>query len=248
MIGDCVGSWVATFARRTVTSPRVNEEIPTGSSSISGNFTTQEATDLANLLKSGTMPAPAKIIQEEVIGPSLGKESIKSGMNSLLISFVLIFAFMIFYYSRTAGLIADIALFLNMFFLIGVLASLGMALTLPGIAGIVLTIGMSVDANVLIYERVREEVLAGKGIRLAIADGFKNAMSAIIDGNVTTLLTGIILFVLGTGPVKGFATTLVIGICTSLFSAIFITRLVFELLPREKRETYLCHTDFQRSF
>jgi SecD/SecF fusion protein len=225
-VGRCIAIVMDDYV---YSSPRVNEEIPTGSSSISGNFTTQEATDLANLLKSGTMPAPAKIIQEEVIGPSLGKESINSGMNSLLVSFVLIFAFMIFYYSRTAGLIADIALFLNMFFLIGVLASLGMALTLPGIAGIVLTIGMSVDANVLIYERVREEVLAGKGIRLAIADGFKNAMSAIIDGNVTTLLTGIILFVLGTGPVKGFATTLVIGICTSLFSAIFITRLVFEL-------------------
>jgi SecD/SecF fusion protein len=227
---DNVGRCIAIVMDDYVySSPRVNEEIPTGSSSISGNFSTQEATDLANLLKSGTMPAPAKIIQEEIIGPSLGKESIKSGMNSLLFAFVLIFAFMIFYYSRTAGLIADIALFLNMFFLTGVLASLGMSLTLPGIAGIVLTIGMSVDANVLIYERVREEVLAGKGIRLAIADGFKNAMSAIIDGNVTTLITGIILFILGSGPVKGFATTLVIGICTSLFAAIFITRLVFEL-------------------
>jgi SecD/SecF fusion protein len=227
---DNVGRCIAIVMDDYVySSPRVNEEIPTGSSSISGNFDTKEATDLANLLKSGTMPAPAKIIQEEVIGPSLGKESIRSGMNSLMFAFILIFAFMIFYYSRTAGLIADIALFLNMFFLIGVLASLGLALTLPGIAGIVLTIGMSVDANVLIYERVREEVLAGKGMRLAIADGFKNAMSAIIDGNVTTLITGIILFVLGTGPVKGFATTLVIGICTSMFAAIFITRLVFEI-------------------
>jgi SecD/SecF fusion protein len=227
---DNVGRCIAIVMDDYVySSPVVNEEIPTGSSSISGNFDTKEATDLANLLKSGTMPAPAKIVQEEVIGPSLGKESIKSGLNSLLISFVLIFAFMIFYYSRTAGLIADIALFLNMFFLIGVTASLGMALTLPGIAGIVLTIGMSVDANVLIYERVREEVLAGKGMRLAIADGFKNAMSAIIDGNVTTLVTGLILFVLGTGPVKGFATTLVIGICTSMFCAIFVTRLVFEI-------------------
>jgi SecD/SecF fusion protein len=225
-VGRCIAIVMDDYV---YSSPRVNEEIPTGSSSISGNFDTKEATDLANLLKSGTMPAPAHIVQEEVIGPSLGKESIKSGLSSLLIAFVLIFAFMIFYYSRTAGLIADIALFLNMFFLIGVTASLGMALTLPGIAGIVLTIGMSVDANVLIYERVREEVMAGKGMRLAIADGFKNALSAIIDGNVTTLITGIILFVQGAGPVKGFATTLVIGICTSMFSAIFITRLVFEL-------------------
>jgi SecD/SecF fusion protein len=216
--------------------PRVNEEIPTGSSSISGAFDAQEAEDLANLLKSGTMPAPCKIIQEEVIGPSLGKESIKSGLNSLLISFILIFTFMIFYYTRSAGLIADIALFLNMFFLIGVLASLGLALTLPGIAGIVLTIGMSVDANVLIYERIREELMAGKGVKMAIADGYKNALSAIIDGNITTLITGFILFIQGVGPVKGFATTLVIGILTSLFAAIFISRLVFEFLL-EKQST-----------
>jgi SecD/SecF fusion protein len=212
-------------------NPRVNEEIPTGSSQISGTFTAKEAEDLANLLKSGTMPAPCKIIQEEVIGPSLGKESIKSGLNSLLISFILIFSFMIFYYTRRAGLVADIALFLNMFFLIGVLASMGLALTLPGIAGIVLTIGMSVDANVLINERIREELAAGKGVRMAVADGYKNALSAIVDGNLTTLITGIILFVLGgTGPVKGFATTLVIGIITSMFAALFITRLVFELM------------------
>jgi SecD/SecF fusion protein len=176
------------------------------------------------------MPAPCKIIQEEVIGPSLGKESIRSGINSLLIAFVLIFVFMIFYYTRRAGLVADIALFLNLFFLFGVLASMGLALTLPGIAGIVLTIGMSVDANVLIFERVREELAAGKGVRMAVADGFKNALSAIVDGNITTLITGIILFALGTGPVKGFATTLVVGIITSMFSAIFISRLVFELM------------------
>jgi SecD/SecF fusion protein len=210
--------------------PRVNEEIPTGSSQISGSFTAKEAEDLANLLKSGTMPAPCKIIQEEIIGPSLGKESIRSGLSSLAIAFVLIFAFMIFYYTRRAGVVADIALFLNMFFMIGVLASLGLSLTLPGIAGVVLTIGMSVDANVLINERIREELMAGKGVRMAVQDGYKNALSAIIDGNLTTLITGIILFVLGTGPVKGFATTLVIGIITSMFAAIFITRLVFEML------------------
>lgn len=219
--------------------PRVNEEIPTGSSSISGSFDAQEAEDLANLLKSGTMPAPCTIIQEEIIGPSLGKESIRSGLSSLLIAFVLIFTFMIFYYTRRAGLIADISLFLNMFFLIGVLASLGLALTLPGIAGIVLTIGMAVDANVLIYERIREELMAGKGVKMAIADGYKNALSAIIDGNITTLITGFILFFLGTGPVKGFATTLVIGILTSLFSAIFISRLVFEfMLERQSTLTF----------
>ncbi len=218
--------------------PRVTEEIPTGSSQITG-VDAKEAEDLANLLKSGTMPAPCKIIQEEVIGPSLGKESIKSGLNSLLISFILIFSFMIFYYTRRAGMVADIALFLNMFFLIGVLASMGLALTLPGIAGIVLTIGMSVDANVLIYERIREELMAGKGVRIAVADGYKNALSAIIDGNITTLITGIILFALGTGPVKGFATTLVIGIITSMFAAIFISRLVFELmLERSAKLTF----------
>jgi SecD/SecF fusion protein len=210
-------------------NPVVNEEIPTGSSQISGSFDAKEAEDLANLLKSGTMPAPCKIIQEEIIGPSLGKESIRTGMNSLIISFILIFSFMVFYYTRRAGLVADIALFLNMFFLIGVLASLGLALTLPGIAGIVLNIGMSVDANVLINERIREELMAGKGVKMAIQDGYKNALSAIIDGNLTTLITGVILFVLGTGPVKGFATTLVIGIITTLFSTIFISRLVFEL-------------------
>ncbi len=209
--------------------PRVNEEIPTGSSSISGAFDAKEAEDLANLLKSGTMPAKCQIIQEEIIGPSLGKESIRTGLSSLAISFVLIFSFMVFYYTRRAGLVADIALFLNIFFLIGVLASLGLALTLPGIAGIVLNIGMSVDANVLINERIREELAAGKGVKMAIQDGYKNALSAIIDGNLTTLITGIILFTSGNGPVKGFATTLVIGIITTLFATIFISRLVFEL-------------------
>jgi SecD/SecF fusion protein len=231
MTRENVGKIIAVVMDNYVYSyPRVNEEIPNGSSRISGNFTAQEAGDLSNLLKSGTMPAPCTIIQEEIIGPSLGKESIKSGINSLIISFVLIFSFMIFYYTRRAGLVADIALFLNMFFLFGVLASMGLALTLPGIAGIVLTIGMSVDANVLIYERIREEVAAGKGVRMAVSDGFKNALSAIIDGNLTTLITGIILFVLGTGPVKGFATTLVVGIITSMFAAIFISRLVFEMM------------------
>ncbi len=225
-----VGNIIAVVMDNYVYSyPRVNEEIPTGSSQISGSFDAKEAEDLANLLKSGTMPAPCKIIQEEVIGPSLGKESIRTGLNSLLISFVLIFSFMIFYYTRRAGLVADVVLFLNMFFLIGVLASLGLALTLPGIAGIVLNIGMSVDANVLINERIREELMAGKGVKMAVADGYKNALSAIIDGNITTLITGIILYLQGVGPVKGFATTLVIGIITTLFSTLFISRLIFEI-------------------
>ena len=226
-----VGRTIAVVMDEYVySSPRVNEEIPTGNSQITGDFTVNEAEDLSNLLESGTMPASAKIISEEVIGPSLGKESIRSGLSSLLLAFLLIFIFMVSYYTRRAGLVADIALFINMFFLIGVLASLGLALTLPGIAGIVLTIGMSVDANVLIYERIREELAAGKGVRLAIGDGFKNALSAIIDGNLTTLITGIILFVLGTGPVKGFATTLVIGILTSIFATVFISRLIFEMM------------------
>ncbi|MBN2272965.1 MAG: protein translocase subunit SecDF [Bacteroidales bacterium] len=225
-VGRCIAIVMDDYV---YSSPRVNEEIKGGSSSITGSFDTKEATDLANLLKSGTMPAPAKIVQEEVIGPSLGKQSVTSGLKAFLYAFIAIWLFMIFYYSRKAGLVANIALLCNIFFLIGVLASLQLALTLPGIAGIVLTLGMAVDANVLIFERIREEVLAGKGIRLAVADGYKNALSAIIDGNVTTLLTGIILFVLGTGPVKGFATTLVIGICTSLFTAIFLSRLIFEM-------------------
>lgn len=220
-------------------SPNVRVEILAGNSEITGNFDAKEASDLANLLKSGTMPATCEIVQEEVIGPSLGKESIRTGITSLLIAFALIFIFMVSYYTRRAGLIADIAMFLNMFFLIGVLASLGLALTLPGIAGIVLTIGMSVDANVLIFERIREELAAGKGVRLAISDGYKNALSAIIDGNITTLITGVILFILGTGPVKGFATTLVIGIITSLFATVFISRLVFEMfLDKQYRFTF----------
>ena len=209
-------------------APRVDTEIKGGSSEITGDFTINEAKDLANILKSGKMPAPAHIMQETIVGPSLGQEAIQSGFNSFMIAFVIVLLYMLFYYSFRAGFVADIALLVNMFFLMGVLASLGAVLTLPGIAGIVLTIGMSVDANVLIYERIKEELRAGKGIKLAIREGYKNAYSAIIDANVTTLLTGSILFFFGTGPIKGFATTLVIGILTSLFSAIFITRLIFE--------------------
>ncbi len=209
-------------------APTVSEEIKGGSSSISGNFSQAEADDLANILKSGKMPARARIESSEVIGPSLGAESIRDGLNSFLIAFLVVLAYMIFYYSRRAGLVADIALLANMFFLMGVLASLQAVLTLPGIAGIVLTIGMSVDANVLIYERIREEITAGKNLKTAVKDGYRNAYSAIFDGQITTFLTGLILFFFGTGPIKGFATTLVIGILTSLFTAIVLTRLIYE--------------------
>lgn len=208
-------------------APTVNGEIKGGISSIQGQFSPEEAEDLSNVLKAGKLPAPANIIEEAVVGPSLGQEAISSGLISFLIALVLILIYMAFYYS-SAGVVADIALVANIFFVFGVLTSLGATLTLPGIAGIVLTIGMSVDANVLIYERIREEIAAGKGIKLALVDGYKNAYSSIIDANITTLLTGIVLVVFGTGPIKGFATTLIIGILTSLFSAIFITRLIFE--------------------
>lgn len=219
--------------------PRVVGEITGGSTEVTGDFTIDEANDLANILKSGKMPAPARIVSDTVIGPTLGKEAINSGMVSFIISFVIVLAYMIFYYSRSAGTIADIALVGNIFLIMGILASLGSILTLPGIAGIVLTMGMSVDANVLIFERIREELRAGKGAKLAIADGYKGALSAILDSNITTLLTGVVLYVFGTGPIKGFATTLVIGIFTSLFCAIYITRLIYEwLLKRNAKLTF----------
>lgn len=215
-------------------APVVQAEIKGGNSEISGNFTQNEATDLANLLESGKLPAPARIIEENVIGPTLGKEAIEAGQLSFIIAFFVVLLYMWFYYSK-AGLVADIALVVNVFFIFGVLASLGAALTLPGIAGIVLTLGMAVDANVIIYERIREELRAGKGLRLAVTDGYKHAYSAIIDGNITTILAGIILYIFGTGPIQGFATTLIIGILTSLFTAIFISRIIFEnMLSKQK--------------
>jgi SecD/SecF fusion protein len=195
-----------------------------GRSEISGNFTLNEAIDLANVLRAGKLPASAQIIQSEIVGPSLGQEAIESGLNSFAIALVFVLLWMIFYYG-SSGIFADVALVLNILLIFGVLASLGAVLTLPGIAGIVLTIGISVDANVLIFERVREELNKGKGIRKSIADGFSNALSSILDANITTGLTALILFVFGTGPIKGFATTLLIGIATSLFTAIFITRI-----------------------
>ncbi|MBQ2248127.1 MAG: protein translocase subunit SecDF [Tidjanibacter sp.] len=208
-------------------APTVQNEITGGRSAITGNFTINEATDLANVLKSGKLPAPARIIQDTVVGPSLGAESINASLISFVIAFFLVLIYMIFFYNG-AGVVASIALICNVFFLFGVLASFGAVLTLPGIAGIVLTLGMAVDANVIIYERVKEELWAGKGLSLAISEGYKNAMSAIIDSNITTIITGIVLFVFGTGPVQGFATTLIIGILTSLFTSLFITRIIIE--------------------
>lgn len=214
--------------------PNVQGEISGGMSSISGNFTTDEAKDLANILKAGKLPAPARIVEEAIVGPSLGAEAISSGVLSMISGLLLVVMFMISYYAR-GGVIATIALAANIFFIFGVLASLQAVLTLPGIAGIVLTIGMSVDANVLIFERIREELAKGKALRQAIIDGFKNAYSSIIDANVTTILVGIILYSFGTGPIRGFATTLIIGILTSLFSAIFITRMLIDWqVAREK--------------
>ena len=236
MTRDNVGRSIAVVLDGYVrSSPRVNSEIKGGNSEISGDFTLEEAEDLANILKSGKLPAPARIVQDTVVGPSLGTQAIQSGLRSFLIAFMIVLAYMVFYYSHRAGLVADTALLVNMFFMMGVLASLNAVLTLPGIAGIVLTIGMAVDANVIIYERIREELRAGKGVKLAVADGYKNAYSAIIDGNVTTLLTGIVLYVFGTGPIKGFATTLVIGIITSLFSAIFITRIIYDTMLKNNK-------------
>ncbi|MCK5820333.1 MAG: protein translocase subunit SecDF [Bacteroidales bacterium] len=235
-----IGRHIAIVLDNYVRSkPVVNSEISGGRTSISGGgMTINDAQDLANVLKSGKMDAPAIIIQEEVVGPSLGREAIQSGLLSFIIAFLLVLLYMIFYYNR-AGFVANLALVVNVFFIMGVLASLGAVLTLPGIAGIVLTIGMSVDANVLIFERIREELLSGKNLKIAIKDGYKNAYSAIIDANFTTLLTGIILIVVGTGPIRGFATTLVIGIFTSLFSAIFITRLIFEnWLGKDKKISF----------
>jgi SecD/SecF fusion protein len=236
-IGRCIAIVLDDYV---YSAPRVQSEIKGGSSSITGDFTIDEAKDLANILKSGKMPAPAHIIQEAVVGPTLGQEAINAGFASFIIAFIVVLFYMIFYYAR-AGWVADIALIVNLFFLVGILASIGAVLTLPGIAGIVLTMGMAVDANVIIYERIREELRAGKGVRLAIADGFKHAYSAIIDGQLTTLITGVILFIFGSGPIQGFATTLVIGILTSLFTAIFISRLVFERMLNQNKPISFSH-------
>ena len=215
-------------------APVINQKISGGNTEISGGFETiEEAQDLANILKAGSLPVPAVIVDEAIVGPSLGEENIISGTWSLIGAGLLILLYMLFYYKR-AGFVANVALVANVFFIFGTLASLGAALTLPGFAGLILTIGMSVDANVLIYERVKEELSNGKGIKLAIQDGYKHAYTAIIDANVTSLLTAIVLAYFGSGPIQGFATTLIIGVFTSLFSAIFITRLIFSYLLDKK--------------
>ena len=225
---DNIGKQIAIVLDGTVYSyPVVNGEITGGNSQITGNFNIEEATDLTNVLKSGKLPAPATIVQEQVVGPSLGAESIRSGLISFLIAFLLVLIYMVFFY-RGAGLAADIALLTNVVLLFGTLAAFGATLTLPGIAGLILTLGMAVDANVIIYERIKEELKAGKGLSKAIHDGYQNAYSAIIDGQVTTLLTGIVLAVFGSGPIQGFATTLIIGIITSVLTSIFITRIIFD--------------------
>ena len=254
LTGDNIGRQVAIVLDNYVYSyPVVNDEIPNGTSKISGgDMTVEEAQDLANILKAGKLPAPARILEENVVGPSLGQEAITSGFWSFIIAFCLVLLYMVFFYSK-AGIAADIALLVNILFFFGVIASFGTVLTLPGIAGIVLTLGMAVDSNVIIFERIKEEIAAGKGIRLAVADGFKAAYSAILDGQITTFLTGFILFEFGTGPVQGFATTLMIGICTSLFTSIFITRLILERWLDKDREIkfstnmtrdFLKHTKF----
>ena len=228
MTKENIGKQIAIVLDGMVYSyPTVQSEIAGGSSQITGNFTLEEAEDLANVLKSGKLPAPATIIQEQVVGPSLGAESINAGLISFVIAFVLVLIYMILFY-QGAGIVADIALLCNVVLLFGTLVSFGAVLTLPGIAGLVLTLGMAVDANVIIYERVKEELRAGKGLSKAIADGYSNAYSAIIDGQITTLLTGIVLYVFGSGPVQGFATTLIIGIITSVLTSIFITRIIFD--------------------
>lgn len=224
---------IAIVLDNTVYSaPTVQDEIANGISSITGNFTFEDTQDLANVLKAGRLPAPAKIVEEAIVGPTLGQAAIDAGINSSVIGLVVVLVFMIFYYNR-AGLVANVAVIFNVFFIMGILASLGAVLTLPGIAGIVLTMGTAVDANVLIYERIREEFALGKGIRQAISDGYKHAMPSILDSQITTFLVGVILYIFGSGPILGFATTLMLGIITSLFTAIFITRIIFEWMIKK---------------
>ena len=224
-----VGKAIAIVLDGTVYSaPRVNGEISGGQSSISGNFTIEDTKDLANTLKSGRMPAPAHIVQEEVVGPTLGAQSIQQGFISFIFAFIILMIYMVVMYDFIPGMVANGALLLNLFFTMGIMASFQAALTMPGIAGIVLALGMAVDANVLIYERTKEELNKGLGTKQALSLGYSNAFSAIFDSNLTSIITGIILYVFGTGPIRGFATTLIIGICCSFFTAVFLTRLVYE--------------------
>lgn len=230
-------------------APNVKGEISGGQSVISGNFTIEDTKDLANTLKSGRMPAPAKIVQEEVVGPTLGAQSIEQGLISFAIAFVLLMLYMIVMYNFIPGMMANLALIANLFFTLGVLASFQSALTMPGIAGIVLTLGTAVDANVLIYERIKEELKLGKGMKVALKEGYGNAFSAIFDSNLTSLITGVILLVTGTGPIRGFATTWIIGLVISFFTAVFLTRIVFEnRVSKDKWLNQTFTTAFSKNF
>lgn len=224
-------------------APTVQNEIPNGSSSITGDFSMEEATDIANILKAGKLPAPVRIVEEVIIGPSLGKAAISDGLLSLLAGLLVVILLMVGYYNK-GGLIADVALLFNVVFTLGILASFNSVLTLPGIAGIVLTLGMSVDANVLIFERIKEELKNGKSLKVAIDAGFDKAFSSIFDSNITTVLTGVILFFLGSGPVKGFATTLIVGVMCSFFTAVFISRVILVWLTKNKGENAVTFTTF----
>ena len=223
-------------------APNVNSEITGGRSQITGHFTPEQAKDLANVLKSGKMPAPAHIVQEDIVGPSLGQESINAGVFSFVVALILLMIYMCMMYGFIPGMIANGALFLNFFFVLGVLSSFQAALTMSGIAGMVLSLGMAVDANVLIYERTKEELRAGKGVKKALADGYSNAFSAIFDSNLTSIITGVILFNFGTGPIRGFATTLIIGILVSFFTAVFMTRIVYEHFMNKDKWLHLTFT------
>ena len=245
-----VGKAIAIVLDGVVYSaPRVDGEISGGQSSISGNFTIEDTKDLANTLKSGRMPAPAKIVQEEVVGPTLGAQSIQQGLISFAIAFVLLMLYMVVMYNFIPGMMANLALIANLFFTLGVLASFQSALTMPGIAGIVLTLGTAVDANVLIYERIKEELKLGKGMKVALKEGYGNAFSAIFDSNLTSLITGVILLVTGTGPIRGFATTWIIGLVISFFTAVFLTRIVFEnRVGKDKWMNQTFTTAFSKNF
>lgn len=243
-----IGKAVAIVLDNTVYSaPRVNSEITGGNSQITGNFTIEDTKDLANTLNSGKMPAPTRIVQEEVVGPSLGAQSIQQGFISFVVAFVLLMIYMVVLYNVIPGMLANIALLFNLFFTLGILTSFQAALTMPGIAGIVLSLGMAVDANVLIYERTKEELRAGLNAREAMKKGYANAFSAIFDSNLTSIITGIILYVFGTGPIRGFATTLIIGICCSFFTAVYMTRLVFDhQMSRDKWLNLTFSTGFSK--
>ena len=249
LTGDNIGRRIAIVLDNYVYSaPNVQGEIPNGSSQITGNFSIDEAKDLANILKAGALPAPTTIVEDVVIGPTLGKIARDQGIISILAGLGIVIVFMVMYYSK-GGLIANAALFFNVFFILGILAQFGSALTLPGMAGIVLTIGMSIDANVLIFERIKEELRNGAGLKQAISSGYRKAYSSIVDANVTTFLTGVILFVLGQGPVKGFAITLMIGIVCSFFSAVFITRVIVEWMSKKGDKSKISFaTPFSRNF